>query len=546
MKNSTKVWGLIGAAAMFAPVGLSAPALADGGKTGPQANTAAVRGELGRIMSKTTMGGGSSVGRFAAQSTQHTTLDRLREWHSVMLDANALDHTAASGVAGDQQGPVRNSRAFAIIQIAVYDAVNSFSQKYEPFSRGLRRAPAGASKDAAIAQAAYTALSAMYPRQQARLDQLFSSDMSQIQGSATSIAAGRAIGLAAANAIINARSTDGAGPAGTSPVVAFGAGGMTASGPLNIFGEQVNGGDTDAPRWAPDRGPADDGVVSGVRNAALGSNWGAVTPFVLRRGDQFRIPAYPAPGTPRFRAAYRDVFRNGGEDITGVVGTNNTAAKQFIGNYWGYDGAPLLGTPPRLYAQIAVQIATDRGLTDLDDFSRLLALVHTTMGDSGVAAWDSKYFHNYWRPGNGVRDGDLDGDPRTDGLDSWRPFGASVINEVVPERFTPPFPAYPSGHATFGAATMQSLTSVFGNNVRFTFVSDEYNGTGFDPRNGGLSVDNIRPFVPVRYRSLIEAQQENGRSRVFNGVHWEPDDTEGQRLGTQIVNFTLTQKFRRR
>ncbi len=218
-----------------------------------------------------------------------------------MLDANALDHTAASGVAGDQQGPVRNSRAFAIIQIAVYDAVNSFSQKYEPFSRGLRRAPAGASKDAAIAQAAYTALSAMYPRQQARLDQLFASDMSQIQGSATSIAAGRAIGLAAANAIINARSTDGAGPAGTSPVVGFGAGGMTASGPLNIFGEQVNGGDTAAPRWAPDRGPADDGVVAGVRNAALGANWGSVTPFVLRRGDQFRIPAYPAPGSPRFR-----------------------------------------------------------------------------------------------------------------------------------------------------------------------------------------------------------------------------------------------------
>ncbi len=87
---------------------------------------------------------------------------------------------------------------------------------------------------------------------------------------------------------------------------------------------------------------------------------------------------------------------------------------------------------------------------------------------------------------------------------------------------------------------------MFGNKVRFTFVSDEYNGTGFDPRNGGLSVDNIRPFVPVRYRSLLEAQQENGRSRVFNGVHWEPDDTEGQRLGTQIVNFTLTQKFRRR
>jgi hypothetical protein len=121
-----------------------------------------------------------------------------------------------------------------------------------------------------------------------------------------------------------------------------------------------------------------------------------------------------------------------------------------------------------------------------------------------------------------------------------------VINGVEPERFTPPFPAYPSGHATFGAAMAQSVASVLGNSVRFTFVSDEYNGTGFDPINGGLSVNNLRPFVPVRYRSLLEAQEENGRSRVFNGVHWEPDDTEGQRLGGQIVNFTLTQKFRRR
>ncbi|NJO13728.1 MAG: hypothetical protein HC870_00185 [Rhizobiales bacterium] len=94
---------------------------------------------------------------------------------------------------------------------------------------------------------------------------------------------------------------------------------------------------------------------------------------------------------------------------------------------------------------------------------------------------------------------------------------------------------------------IQSLTSVFGNSVRFTFVSDEYNGLGVDLKLGEADTpESIRPFVPVRYRSLLEAQQENGRSRVFNGVHWEPDDTEGQRLGTQIVNFTLTQKFKLR
>ncbi|NJO13727.1 MAG: vanadium-dependent haloperoxidase [Rhizobiales bacterium] len=440
MKNSTKIWGLIGAAAMIAPVGLSAPALADGGKDGRQINSPALNAHIARILNKTTMGN-RSAGRLSsfATNSRSPSLNRLLEWHEVMLDANALDHTPSSGVAGDQQGPVRNSRAFAIIQIAVFDAVNSFSLKYQSFSRGIRRAPAGASVDAAISEAAYRTLIAMYPLQTDRLTALYNSDQALIQGTEASKAAGRAVGLAAANAILDARLEDGAGPAGTSAVVDFGAGGAVATGGTNIFGEPVNGGETAAPRWAPDRGPADDGVVPEIRNAALGANWGAVTPFVLRSGAQFRIPAYPAQGSPRYLAAYRDVFRNGGEDILGVVGTNNTAAKQFIGNYWGYDGAPALGTPPRLYNQIAVTVADARGLTNLDDYSRLLALVNVTMGDSGIAAWDSKYFHNYWRPGNGIRDDD--GVPGTRQLDSWRPFGASVINEAVPERFTPPFPA---------------------------------------------------------------------------------------------------------
>jgi hypothetical protein len=542
MKNSTKIWGLIGAVAMFAPVGLSAPALADGGKTGPSSKSPAYLAQVAKMKNKSTMQASS-------------TLERLLEWHEVMLNANALDHTpdfleeipefVARGNIGDQQGPTRNSRAFAIIQIAVYDAVNSFSRKYQPFSNGLGRAPAGASRDAAIAYAAHTALVALYPLQEDKFDAYLASDLENINGSASAIAAGRVVGMAAANAILNARAGDGAGPAGTDTTVAFGAGGAVAGGTTNIFDEDVNGGEDGAPRWAPDRGPLDDNVVTELRNRSLGASWGALPPFVLRSGDQFRIPAYPAVGSPRFRRAYRDVFRVGGEDLTGVVGTNNTAARQFIGNYWGYDGAPLLGTPPRLYAQIAVTVANAQGLTDLDDYSRLLALVHTTMGDSGIAAWDSKYYHNYWRPGNGIRDDD--GDRLTRQLDTWRPFGASVINEAVPERFTPPFPAYPSGHATFGAATMQSLTSVFGNNVRFTFVSDEYNGEGVDPRLDATEFPGqIRPYVPVRFRNLIAAQLENGRSRVFNGVHWEPDDTEGQNIGTSIVRFTLTREFRRR
>lgn len=536
MKNSMKVWGLIGAAAIFAPVGLSAPAMADGGAGigNKEAKNSAFLAKVDTMQTQRLLG------------EKRTTLSRMLAWHELMLNANALDHTAASGVAGDQQGPVRNSRAFAIVQIAVFDAVNAFDNRFNSFSSGIARAPRGASRDAAIAQAAFTALTAMYPRQATALATEFSADLSAIDGSASSIAAGRAVGLAAANAILNARSTDGAGAAGTPAAVPFGNGvGATGTGPLNIFGEQVNGGQTAAPRWSPDPFPFQDGVVTSIRNVSLGANWGSVTPFVLNNGAQFRIPAYPAPGTPRFIAAYNDVLLEG-SDPEVVPGSNNNAAKQFIGNFWGYDGAPLLGTPPRLYAQIVVAIANQRGLKDVNDYARLLALVHTGMGDAGIAAWDSKWFHNYWRPSTGIPFGDTIGDPRTAGDPNWRPFGASVVNLTVPERFTPPFPAYPSGHATFGATTFRVLASVFGEKTRFTFVSDEYNGTGVDPRNAGGSVNGIRPLVPVRYTTLLQAQQENGRSRIFNGVHWEPDDTEGQALGTNVANFMLARKFQRK
>ena len=539
----TRLTGLLTAVALVAPLATSTPARADGGAT------------IGNRVSAKPAYRVNVVEELAKSNSMRlnaSTLDRLLSWHDVMLDANALDHTPDSGFAGDQQGPVRNSRAFAIIQLSVFDAVNAFDRKFTSFSPNAPVASSGASKDAAIAYAAATALTALYPKQAYRVAQLLSSDISRIRGSASSIDAGRLIGIAAANAVMATRAGDGADNPGSPSAVTFGSGGgLTASGPSNIFGEEVNGNNTRAPRWTPDPFPAIDtaGLPANqqiaVRNVALGHRWGAVKPFVLARGDQFRIPPYPTPNSSRFRQAFNDVYREG-SDPEVVPGSTNNAAKQFIGNYWGYDGAPLLGTPPRLYAQLAVTVANSRGLRDVNEYARLLALVHTTMGDSGIAAWDSKYFHNYWRPATGVPGANNDGDNTTVGNPNWRPFGASVVNLQLPERFTPPFPAYPSGHATFGAATIQTLTSYFGNFTRFTFISDEYNGTGIDPRNAGGSVNGVRPFVPVRYVTLLDAQRENGRSRVFNGVHWEPDDTEGQVLGTKIVRYTLANSLKRR
>jgi hypothetical protein len=112
--------------------------------------------------------------------------------------------------------------------------------------------------------------------------------------------------------------------------------------------------------------------------------------------------------------------------------------------------------------------------------------------------------------------------------------GVSVINTSAPIRPTPPFPAYPSGHSAFGASMFEIMRDLVGDDTPFTFVSDEYNGEGIDPLTGVT-----RPLIPVLFQTLTEAQQANGNSRIFNGVHWQFDNIEGQNQGVKVARFLL-------
>ncbi len=174
--------------------------------------------------------------------------------------------------------------------------------------------------------------------------------------------------------------------------------------------------------------------------------------------------------------------RLGGDGI--VTPTERTRDQTIAGIYWGYDGTPNLGAPPRLYNQIAMQIADERNTNNVLELARLMALVNVAMCDAGIAAWESKYFYDFWRPITGIREaspgtgptGRGDGNPNTRGDTTFTPLGAPASNATGPN-FTPPFPAYPSGHATFGAALFQTLRNFYGTDrIRFTFVSDEFNG----------------------------------------------------------------------
>ena len=119
--------------------------------------------------------------------------------------------------------------------------------------------------------------------------------------------------------------------------------------------------------------------------------------------------------------------------------------------------------------------------------------IKNAMADAGLNCWTSKYDNDFWRPILGVRNGNADTNPDTAVDPNWTPLGAAVSNGTAGQtNFTPPFPAYTSGHATFGAAMFQTLTRFYGtDHITFTFVSDEFNGVTTDAGS-----TTPRPLIP--------------------------------------------------
>jgi hypothetical protein len=450
------------------------------------------------------------------------TLARLRHWNEVAIDASGLDHTpVAAGetrVFGEQLGPGRSSRAMAIVHIAMFDAVNAIAGGHRSYA-GLRRAPPDTSMDAAIAQAAHDTLVALYPSQRAGLDELLAEELQAIRPHGPRAKAnGIELGRRAAAAILALRADDGSQHAEPRVGVDF----VTSDAPG---------------KWRQD-------PVSRIP-LALGARWGAVRPFVLSSGEQFRVPPPPALDSAAYAAAFDEVKRLGGDGAT--TPTVRTERERMIGIYWAYDGMPSLCAPPRLYNQIAMTIAEARR-SDVVALARLLALVNTAMADAGIAIWESKYHYQLWRPVAGIREADPetgptgagDGNPATVGDPKFSPLGAPASNLAGPN-FTPPFPAYPSGHAGFGAALFQVLREFYGTDrIAFSFVSDELNGATVDA-NG-----SVRPFVPRRFATLSEAEEENGQSRVYLGIHWAFDKTEGIAQGRRVGRYVFANAFEAR
>src|SRR5688572_6766518 len=121
-------------------------------------------------------------------------------WNAVAVQAVIDDHSATFG-APAQGGPTRTARALAIVQIAVYDAVNAIDGSFTPYVP-VTANPIGASMDAAIAQAAHDALMAIYPAQAAVFDRALAQQLRAVPVN-RGRAAGMAIGSEAAANILS-------------------------------------------------------------------------------------------------------------------------------------------------------------------------------------------------------------------------------------------------------------------------------------------------------------------------------------------------------
>jgi hypothetical protein len=435
--------------------------------------------------------------------------DPVLHWNSIALEAMRKDSHRA---IPDMKGPTEGSMALGYVHTAIYDAVNAIDgthTRYVYEGKGAR----GASMESAVAVAAHTILSKMFPSQKADLDAKLATYLNAVPVTAAE-AAGIEVGFRAANRLLGARENDGRD--------------------IDMSYTPVN----EAGRHQPDPLHPNQGFLS--------PKWGLIQPFAMQSGDQFRMAAPPSLDSDEYAAAYNEVMVAGAWDAETADRDHNglpdrTSEQTQIGLFWAYDGSRNLSTPPRLYNQIVQTIARQQNNSVVEN-ARLFALVNIAMADAGIASWETKYAHDFWRPIIGIRQGAMDGNPDTPGDPDWKPLGAPASNSGDPNGdFTPPFPAYTSGHATFGGATFRTLENFYGTDeIAFDFQSDELNGVTMG------SDGQVRPAVTRHFDSFSQAMQENAQSRIYLGIHWQFDATEGMAQGKAIADYVFANKFRPR
>ena len=410
--------------------------------------------------------------------------------------------------------PCPISRAGPMLNLAMYDAVNSidrvnnFSASFKPYQHGLEVPPANASREAAAAAAGYTILSNSYPMISDELPILGV----LIQGRYDALLAEIPDGPEKSNGI------------------AFG-----ESVAWHLLFHRFTDGYDGNPTYVQGGQPGDWRVTpDGPIVQPFTPHWGNVTPWGIEDGHMFRPTRLTDYGTMANLLAsqeYADQI-NGSIDVPGVkdlgarFSASRTADQTEAAWFWANDRD---GTskPPGQLIQMTQIVSAQQGLT-LSQNARLFGLVGLGLGDACVAAWDAKYntHIDLWRPIDAVRETLDDGNPQTTADTGWLP-----LND-----FTPPFPAYVSGHATFGAVHASIMAQYFGtDDMTFTLGSDEF------AANPGLGYP---ANLSRTFQKFSDAAWENAMSRVWLGVHFYFDALDGNTMGHQVGEYIFAHHLR--
>jgi vanadium chloroperoxidase len=457
-------------------------------------------------------------------------------WNEVALETHRLDFASGRPTVG---GPTRVSRALAIVHAAMYNAQEATDPRpggprfYRPTLVTPPLVPIGpGNAPGAVAGAAVATLKRLWPAQADFLDrkmQEFCDQRIAAGASGAALMAGADYGEVLGLALYTDRLTDGHDRPDE-----------------NVF---VN---------LPGHHQPDPAQVDQKR---LSTHWGLLRPFLIPVAGTgyvdhtLYLDPPPTLGSPRDMAAFADVQAAGRAVSLYPQPGQRSPEQTVIGTFWGYDGPPQLGVPPRLYnrlvrALVDAQAKAGTPLTDAEA-ALLFARVNLAMADAAIVAWGAKYAYDLWRPVIGLRQGAPGLGPNhgswTVALPptadpGWLPLGIPRTDLPGQHSYTPDFPAYPSGHATFGAASCRVAARFYadklgrpvGNilrNVKFDFVSEEYDGKHRDASGA------LRPLI-TKELSLAQAIVDNSVSRVYLGVHWRhdglgtvaPDGLEGEPL----------------
>ncbi|WP_309572090.1 DUF6851 domain-containing protein [Deinococcus sp.] len=423
---------------------------------------------------------------------------------SVMWNAAALD-----AIRHARPGPPVAARALFMLHAAMFDAWAAYDRTatglhWKQQARRPEPEHGEARQRTAMAYAACRVLSDVFPAQTPAFTQLMSSLGLDVNDTSTNPGSPCGVGNLAAAELLADRHDDGSNQANAYAD-------PTGYMPVNTPDTVADGG-----RWQPLR--VSDGHGGFGVQAFATPHWGGVTPFALKRPDQFQ-PVPPAKwGTPDFLEQVREVL---------AYSATLTPLHKALAEYWA-DG-PSGELPPGHWTLFASVVSGRDGHDTGQDARMFFALTGALM-DASVSCWDAKRHYDYARPASAVRHllrGKTVrgwGGPGHDNIalpaDHWTPYqGATVV--------TPPCAEYTSAHSTFSAAAATILRLITGSDVF---------GHGVTLPALGSRVESGTPATPTRltWATFSEAADEAGLSRRYGGVHFRDADLAGRAAGRQI------------